>query len=325
MIIAHLGLAFFVLGVTVSTSFGQQMTARMTPGEPLLFADFHLRLDGQENVAGANYSALRASVSAQIGEHRPVMLYPERRTYGAKTSVLTEAAISSDWRGDLFLALGDNSGDGAWTVTLRYKPLVRFIWVGVLAMLFGGLLSILSRDQNIKRVKPVIRTPHKRRSPGQAAFVFVAIAFIASGLFAMTGNDTGSIDTVSSFESSAARTAARAHLDEYRFSAARQAYAEVLALDPHDNVAKLGWVQASLAINHKALLGEAGGIIEEVLADLPDDSVALWYGAKAAQSKGDFRLAYSRWNHLLELTPPPLLRQAITEQLASIERRWQDK
>jgi cytochrome c-type biogenesis protein CcmF len=55
---------------------------------------------------------------------------------------MTEAGIDAGWRRDLFVALGEDLGDGAWSVRLQYKPLVRFIWFGAVVMALGGLLAM---------------------------------------------------------------------------------------------------------------------------------------------------------------------------------------
>ena len=58
---------------------------------------------------------------------------------------MTEAGIDAGWSRDLFVALGDDLGEGAWSVRLQYKPMVRFIWLGALVMACGGVLAITDR------------------------------------------------------------------------------------------------------------------------------------------------------------------------------------
>ena len=56
-----------------------------------------------------------------------------------------EAAIDAGFGRDLYAALGEPLGDGAWAVSLYYKPMVRWIWVGGLIMALGGLLAMFDR------------------------------------------------------------------------------------------------------------------------------------------------------------------------------------
>ncbi len=332
VIVAHLGLSLFVLGATVVTSFGEQMTVRLAPGKTVFFRHFLFRFDDQDDVDGVNYSALRASISLWDGNGQPELLYPERRAYGDTVSTVSEVSISSNWRRDIFVALGNNLGGDSWSVTLKYSPLMRLIWIGGLAIFFGGALALMGRVRlNVRGAErlPVdgrflkIGLVPNRHFPAIAA---LALAIVASGMSSVIDRQRRGVrlfDTAPLFLTDGAMFVAQTHLAEHRYVAARQAFTEVLTINPHDSWAKLGFVQASLAVDHRALTGAAGQLIEEVLVDLPDDPAALWYGAKAAQGKGDSQLAYKRWNRLLSLSPPPMLRMAITEQLASIRQQGQ--
>jgi cytochrome c-type biogenesis protein CcmF len=73
------------------------------------------------------------------------VLAPQKRIYRVQTNPMTEAAIDPGLSRDLFVALGDPLGGGAWSVRIQYKPMLRFIWLGALVMAFGGLLAASDR------------------------------------------------------------------------------------------------------------------------------------------------------------------------------------
>jgi cytochrome c-type biogenesis protein CcmF len=58
---------------------------------------------------------------------------------------MTEAGIEVGPARDLFAALGDNLGEGRWSIRLQYKPLIRCIWLGAILVALGGLLAALDR------------------------------------------------------------------------------------------------------------------------------------------------------------------------------------
>jgi cytochrome c-type biogenesis protein CcmF len=58
---------------------------------------------------------------------------------------MTEAGIDVSWKRDLFVALGEDLGNGAWSMRLQYKPLIRYLWLGSLLMAFGGLMATTDR------------------------------------------------------------------------------------------------------------------------------------------------------------------------------------
>ena len=41
----------------------------------------------------------------------------------------------------VYVALGEPLGNDAWAVRVQYKPFVRWIWLGGLLMMAGGLLA----------------------------------------------------------------------------------------------------------------------------------------------------------------------------------------
>ena len=64
---------------------------------------------------------------------------------------MTEASIDAGvWR-DIFIAMGEPLGDGAWAIRLHYKPFVRWIWGGAIAMAFGGFLTLTDRRYRMAR------------------------------------------------------------------------------------------------------------------------------------------------------------------------------
>jgi cytochrome c-type biogenesis protein CcmF len=141
MSVAHLGLGLFVLGVTVTSSFGLAEDQRIAPGESARVGDYEVAFKGTQPVTGPNYQALRGEVTITRAGKPVGTLYPEKRIYAVRTSPMTEAGIDAGWSRDLFVALGDDLGGGAWSVRLQYKPLVRFIWLGAIVMALGGLLA----------------------------------------------------------------------------------------------------------------------------------------------------------------------------------------
>jgi len=77
--------------------------------------------------------------------HPVATLHPQKRVYRVQTMPMTESGIEVDWNRDLFVAMGDDLGAGAWSVRVQYKPMVRYIWLGALIMALGGIIAITDR------------------------------------------------------------------------------------------------------------------------------------------------------------------------------------
>jgi cytochrome c-type biogenesis protein CcmF len=105
-----------------------------------------------ERIQGPNYQADAGEVTVLKNGNPYLTLKPEKRTYFATGSVQTEADIDVGFFRDLFAALGDPRGDGAWVVRIHFKPFVFWIWFGALLMATGGITAILDRRYRVRAV-----------------------------------------------------------------------------------------------------------------------------------------------------------------------------
>ena len=125
MQLAHIGVAVFIVGVTIVTGYQSEQDVRMDIGDTVDAGGYTFRLNGVTNVAGPNYQAARAEIR---GQQRTAvitnMMYPEKRSYTASGNVMTETAIDSGVFRDLYISLGEPVSGGAWSVRVYYKPFV---------------------------------------------------------------------------------------------------------------------------------------------------------------------------------------------------------
>ena len=147
MTVAHLGAAVFIAGVTWTTGAGVERDVRLAPGESATLAGYSFRFEGVSGHLGPNYRALRGTLHVSRDGEPVAVLHPEKRTYISQAQPMTEAAVHAGFTRDLYVALGDQpvQEDGAWTMRLQYKPLVRWIWLGPIMMAIGGLLAASDR------------------------------------------------------------------------------------------------------------------------------------------------------------------------------------
>ncbi len=156
MLLAHLGVAVFVTGVTWVRSHQSEADVRMAPGDTAWLAGHAFTFQGVMQHAGPNYQATRATVAvARDGRHLPPLQPEKRRYYATPQLAMTEAAIASGWLGDLYVTLGDDLGQGVWTLRLQHKPLVGWIWGGCALMAGGGLLAVAGRRAQRRGLQPV--------------------------------------------------------------------------------------------------------------------------------------------------------------------------
>jgi cytochrome c-type biogenesis protein CcmF len=147
MLLGHLGMAVFIVGVTLTSLYNQEKDLRMAPGDVYSVAGYEFTFHGVREFNVDNYVATRGafSVRSKSGDFE-VEMFPEKRIYRVQTSPMTEAAIDASLTRDLFIALGEPLGqNGAWAVRIYYKPFIRWIWSGAIIMALGGIFAASDR------------------------------------------------------------------------------------------------------------------------------------------------------------------------------------
>ncbi len=153
MTIAHLGVAIFVIGVTLVRGYETERDLRMAPGEKVSIGGYEFTFKGTSEVAGPNYTAVRGSFEVRNAGSEKVnrIMHPEKRTYQASGQTMTEADIDTGITRDIYVSLGEPVGDGAWGVRVYHKPFVDWIWGGCIVMALGGFLALSDRRYRMQR------------------------------------------------------------------------------------------------------------------------------------------------------------------------------
>ncbi len=155
MQVAHLGIAVFVIGVTMVGTYQEEKDVRMLAGETVNVGGYQIQLKGVEAVPGPNYKAMQGTFLLLRNGKLEATMYPEKRSYFSSTMPMTEAAIDAGLTRDIYVSLGEELEDKAWAVRVYYKPFVDWIWGGCLLMAIGGILAISDKRYRMKLRKVV--------------------------------------------------------------------------------------------------------------------------------------------------------------------------
>lgn len=154
MVIAHLGIAVFVLGVTIVKGFESEIAVKMLPGDVAHLAGYDFTFDGVMDSQGPNYEVSRGQIHVTKNGVLRTILEPEKRLYTVTNMPMTEAGISPHIIHDLYASLGEPLEGGAWSVRIYHKPMVEWIWFGCLMMAFGGFLALADKRYRLKKRAP---------------------------------------------------------------------------------------------------------------------------------------------------------------------------
>lgn len=147
MMLAHLGIAVCVIGITLTSAYQIERDVKMSMGDSVMVGSYNFQFADLHDQAGPNYQSKNGIFQISQGGHVIASLVAEKRLYHASNMPITKAAIEPGvWR-DLYIALGEPLPDGAWSVRIYYKPFVRWIWYGGIMMMCGGLIAASARTK----------------------------------------------------------------------------------------------------------------------------------------------------------------------------------
>ena len=153
MAVAHFGIGLVTLGITGVQSFKVEKDVALAVGDAATIAGYDFRLAALRDALGPNYAAAEADVIVSKNGVTVTTLHPQKRLYNSGGNPMTEAGIEVGAGRDLFAALGEELGQGRWSMRLQYKPLIRYIWLGALLIALGG--GIAGLDRRYRRVNAV--------------------------------------------------------------------------------------------------------------------------------------------------------------------------
>jgi cytochrome c-type biogenesis protein CcmF len=149
MLLAHLGVAVFTVGVTLVKGYESEQDVRLDLGQTVDAGGYAFKFLGVVPGPGPNYRALTGTVEVRKDGRLIETLKPEKRIYNASGQTMTIAAIDIGLFGDRYVSLGEplsaDDIDGAWGVRIYLKPFIDWIWMGAFLMALGGIVAVCDR------------------------------------------------------------------------------------------------------------------------------------------------------------------------------------
>jgi cytochrome c-type biogenesis protein CcmF len=152
--LAHFGLGVTLLGIVCEANLGAERILSMKPNDKVALRSYELTFDGLATRQGPNYREMIARFRVRRDGVSVGTMEPSKRTFPARSSSTTEAALLTRGASQLYVSLGDPNPDGSIAVRIYHKPLVLLIWLGAVVMMVGGLLSLSDRRLRVGAPRP---------------------------------------------------------------------------------------------------------------------------------------------------------------------------
>jgi cytochrome c-type biogenesis protein CcmF len=141
--VVHVGIALIFIGV-LGTPLNQSAEKEMGFGDKLTVGPYTLVCQSYTQEDHPNYSTELAIMQVFKNGKQIDTLYPESRFYTSTQQPQHIPTVRSSLKEDLYVVYeGQNPDTGRPIIKAHLNPLVSWIWIGVLVMIFGTVLALV--------------------------------------------------------------------------------------------------------------------------------------------------------------------------------------
>ena len=143
--VAHFGFSLFILSVLFNGILAKEYSTNMKVGDERLFLNRTIKFESLKVSQKSNYKSLIGKFKISY-DNNYLILTPEIRIYNQPKTLTSEADIKSTIYADNFLVFNVLKNDGFFNVRYQYKPFMIWIWISVILLATGGLLSYFKKN-----------------------------------------------------------------------------------------------------------------------------------------------------------------------------------
>ncbi|OKH87881.1 heme lyase CcmF/NrfE family subunit [Thalassospira sp. TSL5-1] len=145
MSLAHIGMALLIAGGSASSIWEDQSVLSARTGQSIEIGPYNLQYEGVSLLPGENFATRKAKFIVYRNAQPVTELYPEVRYYPIRGVETKESAIWHGRDGDLHISIGDRAEDSGRIVDVRFLPMMPWVWAGMMLILLGGIINVLTR------------------------------------------------------------------------------------------------------------------------------------------------------------------------------------
>ena len=143
--ISHFGFSLLILSILLNGVLSKEFSSNMKVGDERKFLNKTIKFESIKVTKEQNYQSLIGEFNIK-DENNSLSLKPELRIYDQPQTITSEADISSTIFSDNFLVFNVLKNDGFYNVRYQIKPFMIWIWISVILISFGGLISLKKKN-----------------------------------------------------------------------------------------------------------------------------------------------------------------------------------
>ena len=143
--IAHFGFSLLILSILFNNLFSSEIITNLKVGETYNGSKTKIVFESINQKKQKNYNSIIANFSITNSEGTNNNLSPELRIYNQPKITTSEADIKTTLMKDKFIVINLVQNQDYFNVRYQVKPFMLWIWLSVMIISFGGLISLLKK------------------------------------------------------------------------------------------------------------------------------------------------------------------------------------
>ena len=144
--IAHFGFSLLILSILFNNLFSSEIITNLKVGETFTSSKTKIVFKSINQKKEKNYKSIIANFSIENLDGIIDNLSPELRIYNQPNIVTSEADIKTTLLSDKFIVINIVQNQDYFNVRYQVKPFMLWIWLSVILISFGGLISFFKKE-----------------------------------------------------------------------------------------------------------------------------------------------------------------------------------
>ena len=143
--VSHFGFSLLILSILFNSILSSEIITNIKIGERYDYNKGEIFFKKIEEKKESNFNSIIASFEIKDKNGKTIELKPEIRIYNQPIIITSEADIRTTLLEDKFLVMNLVKGNEYFNIRYQVKPFMVWIWISVLLLSLGGLMSLFKR------------------------------------------------------------------------------------------------------------------------------------------------------------------------------------
>jgi cytochrome c-type biogenesis protein CcmF len=144
--IAHFGFSLLILSILFNNLFSNEIITNLKVGQTFENTKVKIVFESLNQKEGKNYKSIIANFTVENFKGKIENLSPELRIYNQPNITTSEADIKTTLLSDKFIVINLVQNQEFFNVRYQVKPFMLWIWISVILISFGGLISFIKKE-----------------------------------------------------------------------------------------------------------------------------------------------------------------------------------